>query len=66
MLIFHQEVATTRLKTLFVIESFMQEIPEVKQVFMKWDTDWLHLFFILFKLMYILKIPKQWPFCQNH
>ncbi len=44
MLIFHQEVATTRLKTVFVIESFMQEIPEVKKVFMKWDTDWLHLF----------------------
>ncbi len=29
MLIFRQKVATTRLKTVFVIESFIQEIPVV-------------------------------------
>ncbi len=53
MLIFHQEVATTRLKTVFVIESFIQEFPEVKQVLLKGDTDSFIECFILFKLIYI-------------
>ncbi len=53
MLIFHQGVATTRLKTVFVIESFIQEIPTVKQVLLKGDTDSFIECFILFKLIYI-------------
>ncbi len=31
---FRQEVAATRLKNVFDIESFTQEIPKMKQVFM--------------------------------
>ncbi len=48
MLIFRQEVAITRLKNVFDIESFIQEIHE--QVFMNWDTDSFidFLFFIFF------------------
>ncbi len=34
-------LTTTRLKSIchWIIHSFIQEIPEVKEVFMKWDTD---------------------------
>ncbi len=39
LIIFCQEVETTYLKNVFDIESFIQEISTVKQVFMKWDTD---------------------------
>ncbi len=45
-------MVTTRLKNVFDIESFIQEIQTVKQVFMNRDTDSID-FFILFKLIYI-------------
>ncbi len=60
MLIFRQKVATTRLKTVFVIESFMQEIPVVKQVLLK------AVFYFVQINIYIFTRPKQWTFCQNH
>jgi len=45
-------VEITRLKYVFDIESFIQEIPVVTQVFMKGDTDSFidfFVFYILFK-----------------
>ncbi len=38
-IIVHKDVTTTRLKHVFDIDSFIQEISIVKHVFMKWDTD---------------------------
>ncbi len=49
-------MATTRLKNVFDIESFIQEIPTVKQVFMKWDTDSFINFFFFFLNEYTVYI----------
>ncbi len=68
MLIFRWVVATTHLKHVFDIESFIQEIPTVKQVYMKWDTDSLIVCKIVKKKqVYIyLKDLNNEPFIQNH
>ncbi len=61
-------MATTRLKNVFDIESFIQEIPIVKQVFKKWDTDsfieffFLHWIFFVQMNIYIFKRLKQLTF----
>ncbi len=52
-IIFCQDVATTRLKHVFDIESSIQEIPIVKQVYMKGDTDSFYLFFCSNENIYI-------------
>ncbi len=52
-------MATTRLKYVFDIESLIQEIPIVKQVFMKWDTDsFIDLFLFYFFVQINLYIFK--------
>ncbi len=51
---------TSRLKNVpaFDIESFIQEIPIVKQVFMKWDTDsFIDLYMYKTKAMNIYSEP---------
>ncbi len=41
----------TCLRHVFVIESFIEEIPAVNQVFMNWDTDSLIEFLFYFILL---------------
>ncbi len=50
IIIFRQDVATTCLKHEFDIESSIQEIPIVKQVYMKGDTDSFYYFFVKKKI----------------
>ncbi len=74
MLIFRQDVATTRLKNVFDIDLFIQEIPMANspKVSMKWDTDtdiyiYIYIYVILWEnrdLQFIKRSVSQ--FVQNH
>ncbi len=68
-IIFRKDVATTRLQHVFDIESFIQEISIVKQVFTL-TPSFIFLFdFVqinIYIYIYIFKRLKKWTFCQNH